>query len=251
MVAKRIIACLDVKDGRVVKGRRFQDLRDIGDPVELAIKYTEIGIDELVYLDISATVERRAIFLECVKAVAKVCTIPFTVGGGIRSVRDIERVLVAGADKISINSAALNEPELITLAASQFGSQCVVLAVDTKKHQGRDTVFAKAGAEATQWGTIAWIREAQRRGAGEILLTSIDCDGTRSGFDIDLLCSANTNVSIPVIASGGAGRAADFLTLFQESDVSGALAAGIFHDQAIRVDQLKTYLSQHRIEVRR
>jgi cyclase len=250
MVAKRIIPCLDIQSGRTVKGTRFCDLRDAGDPVELAQRYSAEGADELVFLDISATAEERATTVEVVSAVARAISIPCTVGGGISSVGDVSRLLNAGADKISINSSAVRNPGLITAIAKEFGSQCVVVAIDTKVIGGQNRVHIQGGAVAVEKETTAWASEVVDRGAGEILLTSMDNDGTRSGFAVALTQTVSRAVSVPVIASGGAGTAEDFVAVFEEGAADAALAAGIFHDRLLSIQQVKTLLRERAIEVR-
>lgn len=250
MLSKRIIPCLDVKDGRTVKGINFIDLRDAGDPVELAWQYSQQGADELVFLDITATHEKRKTTIEMVKSVARQINIPFTIGGGISELKDAEALLNAGADKISINSAAVRNPQLITDLAKAFGAQFVVLAVDTKHLTTGDFVHLNGGRIATDLQTKLWIKEAESRGAGEILLTSMDKDGTKSGFDNLLLKQVNDNVSIPVIASGGAGAAQDFVDVFQMSNVDAALAASVFHYGEILIPELKQLLKNNNIEIR-
>ena len=250
MLSKRIIPCLDVKDGRTVKGVNFVDLRDAGDPVELAWQYSNQGADELVFLDITATHEKRKTTIEMVKSVARQINIPFTIGGGISELKDAEALLNAGADKISINSAAVRRPELIDELAKSFGVQFVVLAVDTKHLPNGDFVHLNGGRIATELQTQHWIKEAESRGAGEILLTSMDKDGTKSGFDNVLLKEINEMVSIPVIASGGAGSAQDFIDVFQKSNVDAALAASVFHYGEILIPELKALLKSNQIEIR-
>ncbi len=250
MLSKRIIPCLDVKDGRTVKGINFVDLRDAGDPVELAWQYSRQGADELVFLDITATHEKRKTTIEMVKSVARQVNIPFTIGGGISELKDAEALLNAGADKISINSAAVRRPELINELAAAFGVQFVVLAVDTKHLEHRDFVHLNGGRIATELETQHWIKQAEDRGAGEILITSMDKDGTKSGFDNILLKEINEMVSIPVIASGGAGSAQHFIDVFQKSNVDAALAASVFHYGEILIPELKELLKNNQIEIR-
>jgi len=250
LLSKRIIPCLDVKDGRTVKGINFVDLRDAGDPVELAWQYSQQGADELVFLDITATHEKRKTTLEMVKAVARQINIPFTIGGGISEIKDAEALLNAGADKISINSAAVRRPGLIDELANAFGIQFVVVAVDTKHLPEGDIVHLNGGRLPTEIHTQNWIREAESRGAGEILLTSMDKDGTKSGFDNVLLKEINDMVSIPVIASGGAGNQQDFIDVFQKTDVDAALAASVFHYGEILIPDLKNLLKENNIPVR-
>lgn len=250
MLSKRIIPCLDVKDGRTVKGINFVDLRDAGDPVELAWQYSQQGADELVFLDITATHEKRKTTLEMVKSVARQINIPFTIGGGISELKDAEALLNAGADKISINSAAVRNPQLINDLAKAFGVQFVVLAVDTKNLASGDFVHLNGGRIATEIQTQKWIKEAESRGAGEILLTSMDKDGTKSGFDNILLKQINQIVSIPIIASGGAGSTQDFVDVFQKTDVDAALAASVFHYGEILIPELKQILKNNQIAIR-
>jgi len=249
-LSKRIIPCLDVKDGRTVKGVNFVDLRDAGDPVELAWNYSRQGADELVFLDITATHERRKTMVELVKAVARQINIPFTIGGGINEIADADALLNAGADKISINSAAVRNPELIDEMASAFGVQFVVIAVDTRLTNGLNLVHLNGGRIPTEKETLHWIMEAESRGAGEILLTSMDHDGTKAGFDNNLLKLVNDAVSIPVIASGGAGSVQHFVDVFEKSNVDAALAASVFHYGEILIPDLKKILKENNIEVR-
>ena len=250
MVAKRIIPCLDVKDGRTVKGVNFVDLKDAGDPVELAWQYSEQGADELVFLDITATHERRKTMAELVKAVARNINIPFTIGGGINEIADADILLNSGADKVSVNSAAVRDPELINQLAAAFGKQFVVVAIDTKYVDGRNLVHLNGGRIPTELETENWVKEVEDRGAGEILLTSMDHDGTKAGFDCALLKKINTNLSIPLIASGGAGNSQHFADVFLETDVDAALAASVFHYGEILIPELKQELKRHDIEVR-
>ncbi len=250
MLSKRIIPCLDVKDGRTVKGVNFVDLRDAGDPVELAWNYSRQGADELVFLDITATVERRKTMVELVKSVARQINIPFTIGGGINEIADADALLNAGADKISINSAAVRNPALIDELAKAFGVQFVVIAVDTLNVNGKNTVHLNGGRVPTEKETLRWILEAESRGAGEILLTSMDHDGTKAGFDNTLLKLVNNAVNIPVIASGGAGSVQHFVDVFEQSNVDAALAASVFHYGEILIPDLKRVLKQNNIEVR-
>jgi len=250
MVSKRIIPCLDVKDGRTVKGINFVNLRDAGDPVELAYAYSQKGADELVFLDISATEERRKTLIELVKSVARQLSIPFTIGGGISEISDAYDLLNAGADKISINSAAVRNPKLIEELARQFGSQFVVVAVDTRPIQGNQYVHLVGGKQPTEILSRNWILEAESRGAGEILLTSMNMDGTKTGFDLDFLNEINSIISIPLIASGGAGHKEHFLDLFNKTGVDAALAASIFHYQEVQIPELKAYLTEKGISIR-
>lgn len=250
MLAKRIIPCLDVKDGRTVKGVNFVDLRDAGDPVELAWQYSQQGADELVFLDIAATQENRKTTLDLVKAVARQINIPFTIGGGINELKDAELLLQAGADKISINSAAVRNPDLIDQLAKTFGQQFVVIAVDTRETDGQNYVYLSGGSVKTEIQTEDWVLQAQERGAGEILLTSMDYDGTKAGFDNGLLKKINQTLQIPVIASGGAGKEQDFVDVFQQTDVAAALAASVFHYGEILIPELKATLQLQGIAVR-
>lgn len=250
MVSKRIIPCLDVKDGRTVKGVNFVDLRDAGDPVELAWQYSEQGADELVFLDITATHERRKTMAELVKAVARNINIPFTIGGGINEIADADILLNSGADKISVNSAAVRDPELIDRLAAAFGKQFVVVAIDTKYVNGRNLVHLNGGRIATELETEKWIKEVEGRGAGEILLTSMDHDGTKAGFDCGLLKKINSDLSIPLIASGGAGNTQHFVDVFLKTNVDAALAASVFHYGEILIPDLKKELNRNNIEVR-
>lgn len=250
MLKKRIIPCLDIKDGSTVKGVNFEDLKNAGDPVELAKKYEQEGADELVFLDITATIENRKTFEQLVKDIAKELSIPFTVGGGISSVEDVRKLLEAGADKISINSSAVKNPVLISDLAKEFGSQCIVVAIDTRQVGGKDLVHIRGGREATELNTVEWAQEAARLGAGEILLTSMDGDGTKNGFDLRITRLVAETVSIPVIASGGAGTTNDFVKVFNETKATGALAASIFHFNEIGIQELKQQLKTQKIEVR-
>ncbi|WP_160069329.1 imidazole glycerol phosphate synthase subunit HisF [Sphingobacterium bovisgrunnientis] len=250
MLAKRIIPCLDVKDGRTVKGVNFVDLRDAGDPVELAWQYSEQGADELVFLDITATHEKRKTTIDLVKAVARQVNIPFTIGGGINEMRDAEILLNSGADKISINSAAVRNPQLIDDLAKTFGTQFVVVAVDTRLVDGKNYVHLRGGRDKTDIETENWIKEAESRGAGEILLTSMDHDGTKNGFDNGLLRKINDTINIPLIASGGAGNQQHFVDTFQQANVDAALAASVFHYGEILIPDLKETLRKNGIIVR-
>jgi cyclase len=250
MLAKRIIPCLDVKDGRTVKGTRFLDLRDAGDSIALARYYCEHGADELVFLDITATNERRRTLLDLVVKVAAVIDIPFTVGGGINSVAGIEDMLSAGADKVSINSSALKDPKILTEAAKNFGSQCIVLAIDAKRHENSWNAYLNGGRTDTLRDAVEWARQGADLGAGEILLTSIDADGTKIGFDIELTRAVSEQLTIPVIASGGGGRPADFAEVFGDGKADAALAASVFHYKEIEIPDLKAYLKEQGFEVR-
>lgn len=250
MLAKRIIPCLDVKNGRTVKGTRFEHLRDAGDPVELARIYCEQGADELVFLDISATNEKRKTLTDLVGAVAAEIDIPFTVGGGIRSTADIGALLEAGADKVSINSSALNNPKLLEDAAKRFGSQCIVLAIDAKRINKCWVAFENGGRINSGVDAIEWAKLGVRVGAGEILLTSMDADGTKDGFDTKLTSAVARAVSVPVIASGGAGMSKHFLAAFETGKADAALAASVFHFKEIEIPELKQYLNKNNVEVR-
>lgn len=249
-LSKRIIPCLDVKDGRTVKGVNFVDLRDAGDPVELAAQYAQQGADELVFLDITATHERRKTMIEMVKSVARQLNIPFTIGGGITELADAEALLNAGADKISINSAAVRNPKLIEELAKAFGVQFVVLAVDTKFVDGKNRIHLNGGRLITELETETWIKQAEDLGAGEILLTSMDHDGTKAGFDCGLLSKVNQIINIPIIASGGAGSMEHFTEVFQKANVDAALAASVFHYGEILIPDLKRELKRNNIPVR-
>ena len=250
MVKKRLIPCLDVRDGRTVKGVNFEGLRDAGDPVALAERYAREGADELVFLDITATHQRRQPLTELVRNVARVLDIPFTVGGGINTVADVEALLLSGADKVSINSAALARPDFINELARRFGSQCVVVAVDARLVEGEWQVMTRAGTTPTGREAVAWCREVAERGAGEILLTSMSHDGTKSGFALDLTRAVVDAVSIPVIASGGAGKSSDFTAVFEVAGADAALAASIFHFNETSLPSLKSYLHDMGIHVR-
>lgn len=250
MLKKRIIPCLDIKDGRTVKGINFIDIRDAGDPIELAKKYVTEGADELVFLDITATIEKRKTLVDLVGKIAKEINIPFTVGGGINSVDDVSAIINAGADKVSINSSAVKRPELISEIASQYGSQCVVVAIDTKFENGEWMVYVSGGKIPTSLKTVSWAKQAETLGAGEILLTSMNNDGTKNGFAIDITNEVSQAVNIPVIASGGAGAKEHFKEIFLRSKASGALAASVFHFGEIPIPELKNYLKTQNIPVR-
>ena len=250
MLAKRIIPCLDVKDGRVVKGVNFVNLRDAGDPVEQAIVYDRERADELVFLDITASHEQRDIVIDMVRRVADSVFIPFTVGGGIRTVEDIRAILKAGADKISINSAAIKTPSLITEGATRFGSQCIVVAIDAKREGDHWEVYINGGRIPVGRDAVDWACEAESRGAGEILLTSMDHDGAQDGYDLELTRAVADAVSIPVIASGGAGQLEHFHQILTEGRASAALAASLFHYRQLSIADVKNYLHQHGVPVR-
>ncbi|MDI3546862.1 MAG: imidazole glycerol-phosphate synthase subunit HisF [Halanaerobiales bacterium] len=251
MLTKRIIPCLDVKDGRVVKGINFVNLRDEGDPVELARFYDRAGADELVFLDITASHEERDIMLEIVKETAANVFIPFTIGGGIRTIDDMRAILMAGADKVSINSAAVKSPELISAGARRFGSQCMVVAIDArKKAEGEWEVFIHGGRKPTGLDVVNWAKRVEELGAGEILLTSMDADGTKAGYDIELLLAVSGAVNIPVIASGGAGKPEHLKEALLEGKADAVLAASIFHEKQYTVREVKEYLAREGIPVR-
>ena len=253
MFTKRIIPCLDVNDGRVVKGINFVNLRDAGDPVEVAAAYDKAGADEVVFLDITASSDHRATVVDMVRKVAEKVFIPFTVGGGIRTVEDFKVLLREGADKISINSSAINTPELIGNAADKFGSQCVVVAIDARRREDGSgwNVYKNGGRIDTGLDAVEWAMKANRLGAGEILLTSMDCDGTKAGFDIELTRQIADNVSIPVIASGGAGTKEHFYEALTEGHADAALAASLFHYKELEIMDLKNYLADRGVSVRR
>ncbi|MFT7250208.1 MAG: cyclase [Psychromonas sp.] len=251
MLTKRIIPCLDIKDGRTVKGTNFVNLRDAGDAVELAALYAESGADELIFLDITATVDERKTLLDLVKKVARTINIPFTVGGGIRSIADVSALLNAGADKISINSSAVKNPELISELAQEFGSQCIVVAIDTRHMEdGRHIVHTHGGRKPTLLETVPWAKEVEERGAGEILLTSMDADGTKDGFALALTSEISRNAGIPIIASGGAGNMEHFKEVFTTGFADAGLAASIFHFKEIGITELKTFLRDEGIAMR-
>lgn len=251
MYAKRIIPCLDVKNGRVVKGVSFVDLRDAGDPVECAAAYDRAGADELVLLDITATHEGRGTMMDIVERVAKTVFIPFTVGGGIRTTDDFKELLRAGADKVSVNSAAVRNPDLINEAAEKFGSQCVVCAIDAKRRENSGwEVYLNGGRIPTGIDAVEWAKEAYKRGAGEILLTSMDCDGQKNGYDIELTHAVSTAVGIPVIASGGAGKKEHFYDAFTKGAADAVLAASLFHFNELPIPELKKYLRENGVSVR-
>lgn len=250
MLAKRIIPCLDVKEGRVVKGVNFVDLAISGNAIELAKRYSDEGADELIFLDITATNDKRSTVFELTREVSKKISIPFTIGGGIRTVGDIKTALLSGADKVAINSAAYFDKNLISESANIFGSQCIVLAVDVKNTNGKWEVYINGGRTKINKNAIEWIREVIEKGAGEILLTSIDRDGTKAGFDTELIKITSDTVSVPIIASGGAGTLSDFADVFQNGNADGALAASIFHNGTISIKEVKKYLKMKNITVR-
>ena len=250
MITKRIIPCLDVRDGRVVKGVNFEGIKDLADPVELAVYYNKSGADELVFYDITASFENRPLFTGILEKVAAQIFIPLTVGGSINTISDFERVLAAGADKVSVNSGAIKRPELIDEASKKYGNQCVVLSMDVKRADGSFRVFSKGGREDTGLDALSWAAECESRGAGELVLNSIDTDGVRRGFDIPMLKAVSNAVSIPIIASGGAGCMEDFSKLFQIDGVDAGLAASIFHTKQVPIDRLKKYLAENGINMR-
>ena len=250
MFTKRIIPCLDVNEGRVVKGVNFVNLRDAGDPVEIAGVYDREGADELVFLDITASSDNRATVVDMVRKVAEKVFIPFTVGGGIRTVEDFRAILREGADKVSVNSAAINRPELISEAALKFGSQCVVVAIDARRTGDSFHVYKNGGRVDTGLDAVEWAMRAEKLGAGEILLTSMDCDGTKAGYDIELTSTIAKSVGIPVIASGGAGTAEDFYAAITEGKADAALAASLFHYRELEIREVKEYLRSRGISVR-
>ncbi len=250
MLTKRIIPCFDIKDGRIVKGVNFQNLRDAGDPVEMAKVYVEQGADELVFLDVTATLQRRKTLLDLVQKIAREINIPFTVGGGVSSIDDVSKLLNAGADKIAINSAAVRNPDLLRNLANEFGSQCIVVAIDAKRMGESLQVFINAGKKATGYIALEWAKRAESLGAGEILLTSMDHDGTKQGFAVELTRQISEQVSIPVIASGGAGKIEHFVEIFTRGAADAALAASLFHFKEIEIFELKNRLRQNNIPVR-
>jgi len=250
MLKKRIIPCLDIQNGRTVKGVNFESIRDAGDPIELAQKYVKDGADELVFLDITATIEKRKTLSELVKRISREINIPFTVGGGINSLEDASILIKSGADKISINSSAVRNPELVKELASQFGSQCVVVAIDTKFNGKEWKVYTHGGRKETELLTVEWAKQVTELGAGEILLTSMNNDGTKAGFALDITDEVASNINIPVIASGGAGDANHFITLFEKTKASAGLAASIFHYDEIPVPELKQTLIKNNIPIR-
>lgn len=252
MITKRIIPCLDVRDGRVVKGVNFEGLADVSSPVELGKYYSAHGADELVFYDITASAEGRGLFTDILREVARNIFIPLTVGGGINTLEDFDRVLKCGADKVSVNSGAIRSPQLVADAAKKYGDQCVVLSVDVKRVDGKFMVFAKGGRENTGMDALEWITRCEKMGAGEIVVNSIDTDGVKKGFDLELLAAVCERVSVPVIASGGAGCIEDFVTLFQRLPrVDAGLAASIFHFGDVRIEDLKAMLAENGIVVRK
>ena len=251
MITKRIIPCLDVKDGRVVKGVNFEGLNDVSSPVELGKYYSDCGADELVFYDITASSDGRKLFTDILKEVARNIFIPLTVGGGINTLEDFDRVLKCGADKVSVNSGAIKNPDLIKAAAEKYGSQCVVISADIKRVDGEFRVFARGGRDDTGMEGVSWIKRCVDNGAGEVVVNSIDTDGVKKGFDIEMLKAVCEAVNVPVIASGGAGRAKDFVTLFKEiPDIDAGLAASIFHFGEVKISELKQLLNKNNINVR-
>lgn len=250
MLAKRIIPCLDVKDGRVVKGTNFEGLRDMADPVEMARFYNESGADELVFYDITASAEGRNLFTDILRQVASEIFIPLTVGGGIRTLEDFDRVLKCGADKVSVNSGAIADPAIIGAAAKKYGDQCVVLSMDVKRVDGQFRLFAKGGREDTGIDAMEWAVRGVADGAGEIVLNSIDTDGVKQGFDLEMLDALAARVSVPIIASGGAGKMEDFAELFAHPGIDAGLAASIFHTRQVEIRELKRYLRTRGVEMR-
>ena len=251
MIAKRIIPCLDVRNGRVVKGTNFEGIQDVADPVDMARYYNDTGADELVFYDITASFEGRGLFTDILKRTAAEVFIPLTVGGGINEVEDFERVLSCGADKVSVNSGAIRDPSLIDRAAKRYGDQCVVLSMDVKRVDGQFRIFAKGGRVDTGIDALQWAHDGQERGAGELVVNSIDTDGVKQGFDLDMLAAMGRQVSIPIIASGGAGKMEDFKTLFEAvPQVDAGLAASIFHRKEVPLPELKRYLAAQGIPMR-
>jgi cyclase len=250
MLKKRIIPCLDIKDGRTVKGINFVDIQDAGDPIELAKKYVQQGADELVFLDITATIENRKTLLELVKRISEEINIPFTVGGGIHSLEDVKNLIKAGADKVSVNSSAVKRPALISEIAQEFGSQCMVVAIDTKFENNDWSVYVHGGRTPASMKTIDWVKQIEALGAGELLLTSMNNDGTKNGFAIELTKEICNTVNIPVIASGGAGSVQHFEEVFSQTGATGGLAASIFHYGEIPIPELKKYLYNQQIPIR-
>lgn len=250
MITKRIIPCLDVRNGRVVKGKNFEGIQDVSDPVEMAKFYNREGADELVFYDITASVEERGLFTDILRKVASEIFIPLTVGGGINTLEDFDRVLKCGADKVSVNSGAIRNPNIIGQAAKKYGDQCVVLSMDIKRVDGVFRLFAKGGRENTGIDALQWAVDGVNSGAGELVVNSIDTDGVKGGFDLELLDAIAARVNVPIIASGGAGKMEDFSELFSHEGIDAGLAASIFHYKEIRIEDLKTYLRDQDVEVR-
>ena len=250
MITKRIIPCLDVRDGKVVKGVNFEGVKDVADPVEMARFYNEEGADELVFYDITASVEGRSLFIDVLREVASQIFIPLTVGGGINTLDDFDRVLKCGADKVSVNSGAIKNPKLIEEGAKKYGDQCVVLSMDIKRVDGKFHLFTKGGREDTGIDGIQWAVDGVERGAGELVVNSIDTDGVKDGFDLEMLQEISDRVNVPIIASGGAGKMEDFTELFKNPDIDAGLAASIFHFKEVRIRDLKKYLRANGVEMR-
>lgn len=250
MLAKRIIPCLDVDNGRVKKGVNFVNLMDVGDPTEIAAEYQKQGADELVFLDITATNEHRKTMVDIVESVSSQVFMPLTIGGGVQDISDIQRLLKAGADKVAINSAAVSDPQLITEGAEKFGNQCIVVAIDVKKTNGKYLVHTHGGKKATDLDAIKWAKNVVELGAGELLITSMDKDGTKDGFDIELYQAINQVVNVPIIASGGAGKVEDFSEVFKKADVDGALAASVFHFGELSINNVKKAVKKAGVTVR-
>ena len=250
MLKKRIIPCLDIIGDRTVKGTNFLNLKDAGDPIELSKRYIDEGADELIYLDINATIDNKNIFIELIENIAKNVNIPFTVGGGIKALKDVEDLIKSGADKITINSSAIDNPTLISNISNNFGSQCLVVAVDIKEINGAWKVFVKGGREETNFEVIEWVKIAEKHGAGEILLTSMDGDGTKKGFSVEITKKVANSINIPVIASGWAGQEKDFFEIFTKTRATGALAASVFHYNKIKIPDLKLFLTNKGIPLR-
>ena len=250
MITKRIIPCLDVRDGKVVKGRKFQSIKEVADPVKMASFYNEAGADELVFYDITASFEKRKLFNKILKEVASEIFITINLGGGIDTLEDFDNVLKCGADKVSVNSGAIKNPDLIDAAAKKYGNQCVVLSMDVKRVDGKFMVFSMGGRENTGKDAASWAVEAVVRGAGELVINSIDTDGVKDGFDIEMLSALAPKVSVPVVASGGAGKMEDFADLFEKTGVQAGLAASIFHFREVEISDLKKYLNEKGVEVR-
>ncbi len=250
MLTKRIIACMDIANGRIKKGTNFKNLRDAGDPVQLAKLYNDNGIDELIFLDVMATIENRKTLINLVKCIAKEINIPFTVGGGVKTLADIKILLDAGADKVSIGSTAVTNPDFVSKATKEFGSQCIVISIDPKKEKDSWKIYIKGGREKTNLDTIEFCQDMEKRGAGELLVNSLDRDGTKEGYDIELLKAIGNATNLPIIASSGAGKKEDFLEVFKKADTSAALAASLFHYQELEIKNLKQYLAKNNINIR-
>ncbi|WP_101773756.1 imidazole glycerol phosphate synthase subunit HisF [Peptostreptococcus faecalis] len=251
MEYKKIIPCMDVRDGKVVKGTNFKNIREIADPIEMSKFYDKSGADELVFYDIGASMEGRTVFIDMLKDIAFNVSIPLVVGGGISSMEDVDRVMSSGADKVSINSGAIKNPQLIKDASEKYGKECVILSVDVSKVDGKYHVFTKGGSEDTGMDAIEWVKKLEKLGAGELVLNSIDTDGVRNGFDLDMLRDFASEIKIPIIASGGAGKKEDFSELFKIDGISTGLAAGIFHEKVVDIADLKDYLIENGVNVKR